>query len=87
MGRCEEYIDYVDRELPKMATTKDLIRVGIYRTDQAAAKARRKKLGPEFFQLNQRVVLYPKAAVIDFLTERKCPMQGIQDEPIIDQND
>ena len=72
MDFLDEYIQWAFNRLPQMATTKDLRNIGLYNSDQAAAAARRKGLGPQFFRIHARVILYPKNAVIDFLTRSKC---------------
>ncbi len=66
----EDYIEFVSRNLPELAKTRDLIRVGIYRSDQAAAAARREGRSPDFFKLNQRVIVYPKSGVLKFLRSK-----------------
>ena len=67
MNACDEYIEMAEKELPDIVTTKDLIKIGMYRSDQAASVARRKGKCPGYFQFNKRVVIYPKKGVIDYL--------------------
>ena len=67
MTACEDFIRRVNQVLPELATTKDLIDIGIFNNDQAAAAARRKNNGPEFFRLNERVIRYPREGIINFL--------------------
>lgn len=71
MSACDDFINKVNQALPELATTKDLIRVGLFRTDQGAAAARRLGNSPEYFRLNKRVILYPKRGVIEFLKRSK----------------
>ena len=71
MTACDDYISKVEQMLPDLATTKDLIKAGIYRSDQAASAARRKGQAPSFFRFNKRVVIYPKQGVIEFLKRAK----------------
>jgi hypothetical protein len=71
MQELNEYLRKISYSLPEMCRTRDLIKIGLYRTDQAAAAARKRGNSPEFIQINKRVVLYPKNAVIRFLLN-KC---------------
>lgn len=73
MSACDDFISLVENAIPDMATTSDLVRVGIYRSDQAACNARRIGKCPEYFKFNDKVVFYPKKAVIEFLKKSKFP--------------
>jgi len=72
MSACDDFIQKLSERLPDMATTKDLINAGLYRSDQGAAAARKSKNGPEFFKLNNKVILYPKQGVLEFLKRAKA---------------
>lgn len=74
MNGCEIYIYKLAEKLPEMCSVQDLINVGIYRTEQAAYYARRKKQGPDYFQMSSRQVLYPKEGVIQYLKQHQHPM-------------
>ena len=70
MSECENYIEKLEKLLPDMVRTKDLIALGIFDSNQAAFASRRNKTGPEFFQMNKRVVKYPKKSVIDYMKSK-----------------
>jgi len=67
MKACKLFIECLKRTLPDLVTPKDLVKLGIYKSEQAAYAARQKGRCPEYFRIPQRGVLYPKAAVIEFL--------------------
>jgi len=71
MSACDDFIQKIDRVLPEMATTRDLIKAGIFRSDQGAAAARKAGNCPEFFRFNNKVILYPKSGVLEFLRKAK----------------
>lgn len=71
MSACDDYINKIYSQLPELATTKDLIRIGLFRTDQSASAARKMGNSPEFFRINKRVILYPKKGVIEFFKKAK----------------
>lgn len=76
MSACEEYIAHLEKILPEMCRTKDLVKAGIFQTDNGASLARQRGDTPEFFRINARVVLYPKKGVIEFLKSKKEKHNG-----------
>ena len=76
MTACEEFILRMQESLPELASTQDLIKLGIFGSDQAASAARRKKIGPEYFQMNGRVIRYPKNGVIEYLKKSQCSLKA-----------
>jgi len=64
---CEEFIEEIRELLPRLASVRDLKNVGIYRNDQAAALARRKKKCPLWFRLPGQGIVYPRESVLEFL--------------------
>ncbi len=75
MDYLDDYIETISYKLPILASTKDLKKIGLYRSDQAAAAARRKGMGPPFFKINARVILYPREGVIEYLKNSKCKLR------------
>lgn len=67
MKACQMFIEVVKNSLPDLATPKDLVKAGIYKTEQAAYAARTKGRSPPYLRIPQRGVIYPKAGVIEFL--------------------
>lgn len=67
MNACEDYIEAINKVLPDICTTKDLIKIGIFKSDQAAAYARKEGLSPDYFKLPTKTIFYPKKGVIEFL--------------------
>lgn len=74
MSSCDDYIEKITRDLPDPCTTKDLIKAGIFSSDQAASYARRHGIAPDFFKFKGRGVIYPKDGVIAYLERSKHPM-------------
>lgn len=70
MTALEEYLEFLYRKLPIMCRTKDLLQVGLYRSEQAACAARRRGNCPDFIRTNARVVEYPRPAVLAYVKRR-----------------
>ena len=66
-----DYVDYLTQHLPEMCRVRDLIRVGLYISAQAAYSARRLGSGPAFMHIPQRGIVYEKTSVIDFVRDLK----------------
>lgn len=67
MKITEQFIETVQRRLPELATAKDLVRCGMYRSPQAAYAARRTGKCPPYLRIPQRGIVYPKNGVLQFL--------------------
>jgi len=82
MNACDQYIKHLETTLPKICYVEDLIECGIYRSDQAAAYARRNGISPPYLKMGNTVV-YQKLGIIDFLRSAALPCKlnsEIQDE-------
>ncbi len=78
MESSDTFLKNLSAKLPDTCRTCDLVRVGLYRSDQAAAAARRRGDSPPFYQMNGRVILYAKEEVIEFIrSKRKSPKKAI----------
>lgn len=71
MNACDSYIDFVEKKLPELCSVKDLVAIGIFKSEQSAYHARRHGDTPEFFLLPNHRVAYPKIGIIDFLKKHK----------------
>lgn len=68
---CEEYLEHLELKLPDLCTVKDLIRVGIYRSNMVASNARKSGNCPAYFQhYKGGKVTYPRKGVIEWLREK-----------------
>ena len=72
MMGCETFLDKLYKTLPDLASTKDLVKFGIYRNSQSAYRAR--GLGPmkcpPWFRMDGRGIVYPKEGVIEFIKDK-----------------
>ncbi len=57
----------ISKILPELASAKDLVKIGMYRTEQAAYAARTRGECPPFMRIPARGIVYPKIGVIEFL--------------------
>jgi hypothetical protein len=71
MSFCDEFIEKLKKTLPELCIVRDLIDVGIYRSDQAAYHARKSGTSPDYFKLPHRGIVYPKKGIIEFLEKGK----------------
>jgi hypothetical protein len=71
MNALDYFISKARCSLPELCTVRDLKRLGILKGPQAARVWRKKKIGPEYFEINGRFY-YPKEAILRFLKESKC---------------
>lgn len=65
----DQFLESVQRRLPELATPRDLVRCGLYRSAQAAYSARRSGKCPPYLRIPQRGIVYPKAGVVNFLRQ------------------
>lgn len=67
MNAVDEFIKMAEVTLPTMCRVRDLVKLGIYRSEQTASYERKKKKSPPYMQLPTRIILYPKAGVLEYL--------------------
>lgn len=67
MKICNLFVECLRQKLPELASVKDLIDNGIYRSAQAACTARRMGKCPPYIHIPQRGIVYPREGVIEFL--------------------
>lgn len=67
MSTDKKFILKLEEILPELVTAKDLVKIGIYRTEQAAYSARQKGKSPPYIRIPSRGIVYPKQGIIDFL--------------------
>ena len=73
MNANEEYISLLQRDLPDLVEVKHLVKIGIYRHENAAYMARQKGDCPPFMRIPHRGIVYPKKGVIEFLRNASHP--------------
>ncbi len=66
MKASESYLKHLEQTLPRMVTTSDMIRLGLFKSRGVAQYARMHDLGPTYFKLAHRI-LYPKECVIEWI--------------------
>jgi hypothetical protein len=67
MELSKSLIAKLRKKLPDLCSVSDLLRVGIYRSEQAAYAARKSGKCPANFRLAFRGIVYPREEVIDYL--------------------
>lgn len=88
MDAIDRFIEMIEKSLPEMLKTKQLVELGIYNSAQAAYQARLANKSPPYIRIPNLGVVYPKAGVVDFLrdlnarnTKRLAP-QALDPSPI-----
>lgn len=67
---CQNYIDQVISTLPEVCHTSDLVKAKIFKSKNAAWRARAHHQGPAFIQLSEKDVIYTKESVREWLNSR-----------------
>lgn len=70
MTASEKYISKIASKLPEQCCVKDLIRVGLYASPQAARIARLSHAFPDYFKMGKRIII-PKECVIEWLNKAR----------------
>jgi hypothetical protein len=66
-----DFINNLVSKLPALCTSKDLIVLGIFTSENQAYHARKSGKSPDYFELPNGKIRYPKEAVIEFLEKSK----------------
>jgi hypothetical protein len=76
MSSCDQFIERAKRELPDLCTTSDLVKMGIFKSAQAASYARKKGMSSDYFKLPTGLVVHPKQGIIELLENAKHSAKG-----------
>ena len=70
MNPQDSLIRRIKKALPELASAKDLVGIGMYRTEQAAYTARQRGQCPPYLRIPARGIVYPRDGVIAFLKSK-----------------
>lgn len=70
MSYKKNFIHKITSDLPNLASTKDLIEVGIFSSISHATHCRKRGDSPAFITLSKKRIMYPKEEVIAWLQKR-----------------
>lgn len=66
----EQFLSEIETKIPDIATTMQLVELGIFSSNHEALRRRYEGRGPDFIRLSERRIIYPKKAVMSWLRER-----------------
>lgn len=70
MKIANELLNKIQSNLPDLASTEQLINVGIFTSVGQAANSRKRGDSPPFITLSRKRILYPKEQLITWLEKR-----------------
>lgn len=73
---CDDYLEYLEKNLPEFCYTADLVKYGIFKSAQSAANNRKSGNCPPYFHQNSKVYAYPKKGVIEFMRQKMMHQQA-----------
>lgn len=79
MTACDIYIKKIALRLPEICSVRDLVKVGLYASPQAARVARLAQTFPAHFQMGKKIII-PKESVIEWLNKSKHGSTHVAEE-------
>lgn len=70
MSNSKDFLNQIRSNLPELASTRDLINVGIFSSIAHATHCRKRGDSPVFITLSKKRIMYPKDEVIAWLQKR-----------------
>lgn len=70
MGNTQNFLNQLRSNLPELATTKDLIKLGIFSCTVDACYCRKIGQSPPFITLSRKRIFYPREELITWLKNR-----------------
>lgn len=70
MSNSQDFLNQIRSTLPELASTKDLINVGIFSSISHATHCRKRGDSPAFINISKKRIMYPKEEVITWLQKR-----------------
>lgn len=66
----QDYLTRLESQIPEFASSRDLVRLGIFSSEPALCKARKAGNGPPYIRFSRGRIRYPRVGIIGFLLER-----------------
>jgi hypothetical protein len=66
----EAYLTQLKEKLPELASSGDLVALGLFSSQTALSRARKRGETPTFIRFSRGRILYPRDSVLDFLVSR-----------------
>ena len=66
----KDFLKELEDKLPELASSRDLVDLGLYNSQAALHKARKDGYSPDYIQFSPGRIRYPKNAVIEFFEKR-----------------
>ncbi len=64
------YLIELEKKIPEFASSSDLVKLGIFSSQAALCKARKRGDSPTYIKYSAGRIMYPKHCVIEFLKKR-----------------
>lgn len=71
MEDFEKFIENIEKKMPDIMSTKDLINLGLFKSRATWTNMRKRNQGPEYLIFNNKMIAYPKICVLKWLKEMK----------------
>lgn len=71
MEDFEKFIENIERKMPEIMSTKDLINLGMFKSRATWTNMRKRNQGPEYLIFNNKMIVYPKECVLKWLREKR----------------
>lgn len=69
-SQSNEFLVDLERKLPDLVTSSQLVELHLFGSEASLCKARKKGCSPDYIQLTPRRIVYPKAAIIKFFSQK-----------------
>lgn len=66
----QNYLSQLESKIPELASSADLVELGIFSSEASLCKARKSGNTPAFIKFSRGRIRYPRESVIAFLHER-----------------
>ena len=64
-----DFFTLLEERIPELASSKDLVDLGIFSSEVALCLARKHRKGPTFIKFSRGRIRYPRTSVIKFLKD------------------
>ena len=76
ISSIEAYITQLQNKLPDLASSRDLVEMGLFPSEIALSRARQTGNSPEYIKFSAGRIRYPREAVIQFVREKSKNLKG-----------
>ena len=69
-SQFNDFLSELEHKLPDFVTSSQLVALNLFGSEATLCKARKRGCSPDYIELTPRRIVYPKAAILKFFSQK-----------------